>query len=128
MGHIRFQVPAVRNACGGFQTSSGSVLQLMATKKSAPDDTLTRVARSVGSALGTVASKVNGLVGDSSEKLSEKPSPKPKTAAAGKAAGASTTKPRVRRAPASVKAKAPQDKIKVKRARHRRKLGRKTAG
>jgi hypothetical protein len=118
----------VRKGVRRISNLFGSVLQLMATKKSAPDDTLTRVARTVGSALGTVASKVNGLVGDSSEKPSEKPSPKPKTAAAGKAASASTTKPRVRRAPASVKAKAPQDKIKTKRARHRRKLGRKTAG
>jgi hypothetical protein len=131
----------------------------MATQEPEQDNALSKVARSVGSALGTVASKVNDLVGDKPEaddksdskasddadkkdekpeskstksadtdKSSEKSESKPaKTGGASATAKASPAKKSAADTATKSKSRAQQVK-KLKRDKHRRKLGRKTRG
>ena len=102
---------------------------MMAGEEADQDSTLTKVARSVGSALGTVASKVTDAVGAKPEESiddhakSSKASPKETKAAVKSTA----QKPAPRKATSSSKEKALAQK-KAKRAKHKRKLGRKTRG
>jgi hypothetical protein len=90
----------------------------MADRTGKQDDVLTTVARSVGKALAKVASAASSVT-------REKPAPR--KSAPAKAQRASTPvksrKPAKKSAPARV-----QQKKKIKRAKHKRALGRKTAG
>lgn len=147
----------------------------MATQEPEQNNALSKVARSVGSALGTVASKVNDLVGEKSE-ADEKPEDKnaagsdkkaaksesestssadadskksddksnASTAAGSKSSEKSESKPakasgatastkaapaKKSTASAATKSKSRAQQVKkLKRDKHRRKLGRKTRG
>lgn len=116
----------------------------MATQEPEQDNALSKVARSVGSALGAVTSKVNGLVGDKTDadgksepkpaesvdtdtKSSEKSESKPARASSGTATKAVPAKKTTAQAAAESKSHTQQVK-KLKRDKHRRKLGRKTRG
>lgn len=114
----------------------------MSTQEPEQDSALSKVARSVGSALGTVASKVNDIVGDkadadekvagdSAEPAETDPRSSVKsdaksTKASGSAAPAKAVHARKSTA-AKTKSRTQQVK-KLKRDKHRRKLGRKTRG
>jgi hypothetical protein len=102
---------------------------MMAGEEADQDSTLTKVARTVGSALGTVASKVTDAVGAKPEEPSDdqvKPSKEsPKEPKAATKAPAKKSAPR--KAATDQKDKALAQK-KAKRAKHKRKLGRKTRG
>lgn len=101
----------------------------MAGDEADQDNTLTKVARTVGSALGTVAAKVNDAVGTKPEESGDdqvkasKDSPKePKGA----------TKAPAKKSASKKAASSQQEKVlaqkKAKRAKHKRTLGRKTRG
>jgi hypothetical protein len=104
----------------------------MANQYPEQDDTLTKVARTVGSALGAVASKVNGLVGDDAgespsqqaESLNAR-STSPAKNSPGKKSGSAGKKSQP---PASNQSSRAQEQKKTKRDKHRRKLHRKTRG
>lgn len=91
----------------------------MADEKDEQENTLNKVARSVGSALGAAASAVEGIMGESTG--SDAPAPqRSKEPAAAHARGKSgMTDQRAVRA---------HERQKEKRAKHRRKLHRKTRG
>ena len=112
----------------------------MATQEPEQDNALSKVARSVGSALGTVASKVNDLVGDKpedeklegkapeeSDKKAEKSESKPAKSSSAAPTKAAPAKKSAAGAAVKSKSRAQQVK-KLKRDKHRRKLGRKTRG
>jgi hypothetical protein len=116
----------------------------MATQEPEQDNTLSKVARSVRSALGTVASKVTDLVGEKSDtaddnteskaadekesKSSDKPERKPAKSASSSASSTKTGAP-AKKASARTAAKGKSQQVKkIKRDKHRRKLGRKTRG
>lgn len=89
----------------------------MANHEADRDNALTKVARTVGSALGTVASRLTDGVAEKSDAAPSAPPTKPRkndVAAKVKAAG-------------SLEQRAQQQK-KAKRDKHKRKLQRKTAG
>jgi len=88
----------------------------MTDETSDQDNTLTKVARTVGTALGTVASAVNEVVVSSTPERSEKP------------AKAKANKEARTGHPKSESQTKAQQKKKTKRLKHRRKLGRKTNG
>jgi hypothetical protein len=126
----------------------------MATQEPEQDNTLSKVARSVGSALGAVALKVSGLVGDKSEEPEDKSahtaSDKADSKASDRTDSKSSDKPErkpaksARSSESSTKTSAPAKKAggrtagkgksrsqevkKIKRDKHRRKMGRKTRG
>jgi hypothetical protein len=93
----------------------------MAEQQPEGDDVLTKVAKTVGAALGTVASAASEIIGGNEE---------PAQAASGRAqAPAKRSKPE---RPQNASANPPQararERMKAKRAKHRRKLHRKTRG
>ena len=90
----------------------------MADEKPEQNNTLNKVARSVGSALGTVASTVNNIVGEHSAE-------KAPTKLPGKG---SPGRPRVVKGESDERAVRAHDRLKEKRSKHRRKLHRKTRG
>jgi hypothetical protein len=91
----------------------------MADEKPEQEGTLNKVARTVGTALGTVASTVNEIVGDTPTE--EVAAPKPSgRAPAKRARKESTTKDQ--------RAVRARERMKEKRAKHHRKLHRKTRG
>lgn len=93
----------------------------MAEQQPQGDDVLTKVAKTVGTALGTVASVASEITGGNDE--AAQPS------SARTQAPAKQTKPERRQSalanPAQARAR---ERMKAKRAKHRRKLHRKTKG
>jgi hypothetical protein len=83
----------------------------MANQESESNDVLTKVARTVGAALGTVASAAAEISGSKPED----------------AAQPAQSKSRKRASTNDAQARA-HERMKAKRAKHRRKLHRKTAG
>lgn len=92
---------------------------MVADEKPEQENTLNKVARTVGSALGTVASKVNGIVGDNAGAPESGAKP-----------AATTPAKRARKKSSANDAHAVRasERVKEKRAKHRRKLHRKTRG
>ena len=94
----------------------------MADQTGKQDDVLTTVARTVGKALAKVASAASSVT-------HEKPAPRKSAPAKAQPAStpAKSRKPAKKTVTASAPARA-QQKKKIKRAKHKRALGRKTAG
>jgi hypothetical protein len=86
----------------------------MAEQESQSDDVLTKVAKTVGTALGTVASATSEIVGGKDDQ--------PQATAARK-----KSKPRQSASANPAQSRA-RERMKAKRAKHRRKLHRKTKG
>jgi hypothetical protein len=101
----------------------------MAGEEADQDSTLTKVARTVGSALGTVASKVTDAVGAKPEESEQDQAKAPEGSA--KETKAAVKAPAKKSAPkkaATSKNEKALAQKKAKRAKHKRKLGRKTRG
>jgi hypothetical protein len=90
----------------------------MADEQQPQDSTLNKVARTVGSALGTVASTVSNLTGDEAQQ-------------AGTKSGQSTKgkqQPTASAKPMDERARRRHEKLKEKRAKHRRRMHNKARG
>ena len=97
----------------------------MADEKPGQENTLNKVARTVGTALGTVASTVNGIVGDHTDAPATDSKP---VAASKPSAAAPAKRARKQSKPSDSRAVRAGERVKEKRAKHRRKLHRKTRG
>ena len=91
----------------------------MADEKPEHENTLNKVARTVGSALGTVASTVGGIVGENPTGHANASNPSGEASAKAGRVPSGLTDPRAVRA---------HERMKEKKAKHRRKLHRKTRG
>jgi type IV secretory pathway TrbL component len=90
----------------------------MADEKPDQENALNKVARTVGTALGTVASTVNGMVGDNA----------PDPATGSKSSAGAPPQRAGKKSAAGDRVTRAHDLVKEKRAKHRRKLHRKTRG